>query len=271
MPNTNRNMADALIWVGKDERKKNFSVPVQREQQKGEQQCRRSAKAKSSIKVGTCGDRRTQAANPSTDFAPPLPKSQPPSINEIPATPKTSVSNPYSYSRTTSTSRNESPSRTSEKVSPSPSLSSASLPSPSSISPGSTSPDLPRKRNPAFDKAKEKFSGGAADTTTLSTRPNLAKDSARRSASPSVGFTKDTKDSAKAAKTPETDKKVPLRSLRRVFTSFLPSDSFLRTFLLLFEGCAYDCYSFTGFFVLELSYPLEFTCDSDDSDKIILR
>ncbi|KHJ79086.1 hypothetical protein OESDEN_21277 [Oesophagostomum dentatum] len=34
----------------------------------------------------------------STDNAPPIPKTQPPTINEIPPSPKTSVAQPYSYS-----------------------------------------------------------------------------------------------------------------------------------------------------------------------------
>ncbi|ETN80538.1 hypothetical protein NECAME_09086 [Necator americanus] len=148
------------------------------------------------------GDRKNapKEISVSTDFsAPPLPKSQPPSINEIPPSPKTSVSHPYSYSKTAETARNRSPTPSSEKASPSPSLSSASLPSPSSISPGSTSPDLPRKRNPAFDKAKEMFSG-SAETRTPSPRPNLLKDSVRRSPGPDFGSIKETKKEKSSTK-----------------------------------------------------------------------
>ncbi|KJH50777.1 hypothetical protein DICVIV_03022 [Dictyocaulus viviparus] len=175
-----------------------------------------------------------------TDCPPPLPATQPPSINEIPPTPKTSKASgcPYNTvdgipskknsSRATSKSslsqslrsdpsctsgkvllsqnssrkrtdgsnesslrttqkaspvRNKSPARIEVEVSPTPSQSSTSIPSPSSISPASTSPNATRKRNPAFDKAKEKFSG-CFDFAS----PPLSKDRIRRSVSPLTSF-----------------------------------------------------------------------------------
>ncbi|KAK6012298.1 hypothetical protein OSTOST_22556 [Ostertagia ostertagi] len=116
-----------------------------------------------------------------TDYPPPLPKTQPPSINEIPPSPKTSITTPYTFNKVNIPETFRSKSPTSGRTSPSPSQSSASIPSPSSISPGSTSPDTPRRRsNPAFDKAKEKFSGFCLEPSA-SSRPTLTKG---RSASP---------------------------------------------------------------------------------------
>ncbi|KAK6023293.1 hypothetical protein OSTOST_10926 [Ostertagia ostertagi] len=169
-----------------------------------------------------------------TDYPPPLPKTQPPSINEIPPSPKTSITTalhvqqkarvrhlggrprrrrslrhqshrhhqylpgalpqtPLGGDQILRSTRSKSP--TSGRTSPSPSQSSASIPSPSSISPGSTSPDTPRRRsNPAFDKViyfkyyiknhlsrlKKKFSGFCLEPSA-SSRPILTKG---RSASP---------------------------------------------------------------------------------------
>ncbi|KAK5977761.1 hypothetical protein GCK32_013940 [Trichostrongylus colubriformis] len=137
--------------------------------------------------------------NVKTDNPPPLPKTQPPSINEIPPSPKTSITTPYTFNKVNIPETFRSKSPTSGRASPSPSQSSASIPSPSSISPGSTSPDTPRRRsNPAFDKAKEKFSG-CLETPSPSTRPLLSKG---RSASPlgSVEASKNKPDVKKVRK-----------------------------------------------------------------------
>ncbi|KAK6041414.1 hypothetical protein COOONC_21081 [Cooperia oncophora] len=141
-----------------------------------------------------------------TDNPPPLPKTQPPSINEIPPSPKTSIAGPYTFNKVNIPETFRSKSPTSERASPTPSQSSASIPSPSSISPGSTSPDMPRKRsNPAFDKAKEKFSSFCLEPSA-STRPTITKG---RSASP-VG-------------TPEASKKAS--DVKKVRQSLESSDS----------------------------------------------
>ncbi|XGW08701.1 hypothetical protein V3C99_011205 [Haemonchus contortus] len=138
-------------------------------------------------------EKRVRSDNP-----PPLPKTQPPSINEIPPSPKTSITTPYTFSKVNipETFRPKSPA-SSGRASPSPSQSSASIPSPSSVSPGSTSPETPRKRstNPAFDKAKEKFSG-CLETPSASSRTTLTKG---RSASP-IGSNETSKNTSDVKK-----------------------------------------------------------------------
>lgn len=137
------------------------------------------------VKTGRKAQTQETRAKTSRTDPPPLPKTQPPSINEIPPSPKTSITMPYSFNKVSeSPFRNKSPSG---RASPSPSQSSASIPSPSSTSPGSTSPEITRKRNPAFDKAKEKFAAVAQDTapSLAPARPTVAKG---RSASPLGNF-----------------------------------------------------------------------------------
>lgn len=153
------------------------NVPMDRnERAHSEVRCR----SKSNLQEPTVERARTQSpvprdivtpANPPSatgnrrnDFPPPLPATQPPTINEIPPTPKTSMASCYSYSNVGEVSSKKSPSRTTEKDSPSQSPSknasrSSGRKAPSETkSPVQTDKKVCRSQNASPTKTEEKAS-----------------------------------------------------------------------------------------------------------------